>query len=234
MNAETLYELRDIAAELGANREVRAVIVAGAGKHFSVGLDVNLIRMMVGREADEYRENILKLQECLDAFEALEKPTIAKIRGFCIGGGMILAACCDFRIASERSIFSLPEVKRGIGVIMGAARITRLCGVSVTKELILFGGRHDALDLFEYGFLNDVADEEELDEAAAHLAEKFRNLPPRAVGINKRIINQGLEMSLRASQNLEIDAQAELLDSPDFKEAMDSYFEKRPPRYTGA
>jgi enoyl-CoA hydratase len=233
LTSQTLYELRDVTAYLRTRRNVWVIIVQGQGRHFSTGMDVSVIQERLDQSEQANRAYLLSLQQCLDDFEALEKPTIAKLQGFCIGGGLILALCCDFRIASQRTVFSLPEVKLGIGVIMGTQRVTRVAGVAATKEMILLGKRFSANDAQAYGLVNRVVLPDELDAAVAALAEKFQQLPPRTVGIAKRIINVGHNLSMRESQNLEIDAQAELLDSPDLQEAIESYLEKRRPQFTG-
>jgi len=233
LTAETLYELRDITIHLRTRKNVWVVIVQGQGKHFSAGVDVSMIKNRLDESEQANREYLLNLQRCLDEFEALEKPTIAKLRGFCIGGGLILALCCDFRVASQRTVLSLPEVRLGIGVIMGTQRVTRVAGVAATKEMILLGKRFNARAAQTYGLLHSIVPPNELDEAVAALAEKFQTLPPRTVGIAKRLINTGHNLSMRDSQNLEIDAQVELLDSPDLREAIESYLEKRRPRFTG-
>lgn len=233
LNAEVLYELRDITGQLHTRKDVWVVVVQGQGEHFSVGMDVRVIQEGMNQSEKTARESLLNLQGCLDDFEALEKPTIAKLHGFCLGGGMIMALCCDFRIASQRTIFSLPEVKRGLAVLMGTQRVTRVVGVAVTKEVILLGERFNAQKAEEYGLVNRVVPPDELDEAVSKLAEKFLSLPPRTVGIAKRIINEGHNMSMRKSQDLEIDAQVELLGSPDMHEAIASFLEKREPRFSG-
>lgn len=233
LTAETLYELRDITAYLRTRKGVWVVIVQGQGKHFSTGMDISVIKGRLDKSEQANREYLLDLQQCLDEFEALEKPTIAKLRGFCIGGGLILALCCDFRIASQRTIFSLPEVKLGLPIIMGTQRLTRVAGVAAAKEIIMLGKRFNASAAQAYGLLHQVVPPGELDAAVAALADKFQRLPPRTVGIAKRIINLGHNLSMRDSQNLELDAQAELLDSPDLREGMESYSEKRRPRFTG-
>ena len=233
LTAETLYELRAITAYLRTRKDIWVVIVQGQGKHFSTGMDINVIRGRLDQSEQANREYLLDLQQCLDEFEALEKPTIAKLRGFCIGGGLILALCCDFRIASQRTIFSVPEVKLGLPIIMGTQRLTRVAGVAAAKEIIMLGKRFNASAAQAYGLLHQVVPPGELDAALAALADKFQGLPPRTVGIAKRIINLGHNLSIRDSQNLELDAQAELLDSPDLREGMESYSEKRRPRFTG-
>ena len=233
LTPETLYELRGIAANLRSRKEAWVVVVQGQGRHFSTGIDVNLIKARLDQPETTNREFLHGLQQCLDEFEALEKPTIAKLHGFCIGGGLILALCCDFRIASQRTIFSLPEVRLGIGVIMGTQRLTRVVSSATAKEIILLGGRFTARTAQAYGLLHRVVPPDELDSAVAALAIKFQKLPPRTVGIAKRIIDWGQDLPLRASQDLEIDAQAELFDSPDLREAIESYLEKREPKFTG-
>jgi len=233
LTAETLYELRDITAYLGTRKNVWVVIVQGRGDHFSVGMDVSTIKGRMAQSEQANREYLLSLQQCLDSFEALEKPVIAKLHGFCIGGGLILALCCDFRIASQRTVFSLPEVKLGIPILWGTQRLARVVGAGAAKEMILLGKRFNARAAQAYGLLHKVVPPDELDTTVAALADKFQKLPPRTVGIAKRIINLGYNLSLRDSQNLEIDALAELLDSPDLREAIESYSEKRRPQFTG-
>ncbi|UCC62513.1 MAG: enoyl-CoA hydratase/isomerase family protein [Anaerolineae bacterium] len=233
LTAETLYELRDVTAYLRGRKDVWAVVIQGQGRHFSTGMDVNLIKSRLDQPESANRQFLSRLQRCLDDFEALEKPTIAKLHGFCIGGGLILALCCDFRIASQRTVFSLPEVKLGLGVIMGTQRLTRVVGLAAAKEIILLGERFGARRAQAYGLLHQVVPPDELDAAVAALADKFQKLPPRTVGIAKRIINLGYNLSIGDSQDLEIDAQLELLDSPDLHEAIESYLEKRRPEFTG-
>jgi len=230
---ESFYELGLISQRLADDKNVWALILQGSGDHFSIGMDVGVISQMIGLDHALYRKTLREMQECLDAFEALEKPTIAKIKGFCLGGGMILALCCDFRVASQRTVFGFPEVKRGIPVIMGTHRVTRIIGPAATKELLFFGRNLRAHTAEAYGFVHQVVEPEKLDQAVHFLAGKCTKLPTRTMGAIKRIINDGYHLSLRESQNLEIEVQAELLDSPDFKEAVMSFIENRSPQFRG-
>ena len=233
LTPETLQELRAITAQLRARREVWAVIVQGRGQHFSSGVDTHVIHSMLGKSEETFRDELLEMQIALDEFEALEKPTIAQLHGFCIGGGLLLALCCDFRIASQRTIFALPEVKLGLAVVMGTQRITRVAGAAATKKLILLGERLNAQTAYTLGLVHQVVPPDQLDATVRSWADKFRRLPPRTIGIAKRIINAGDQLSLRESQNLELAAQAELLNSPDLREAIESYLSKREPRFSG-
>ena len=230
---ESFFELGKISRRLAEDKGVWAVILQGSGDHFSIGMDVEVIGQMIHLDVELYLNALREMQECLDAFEALEKPTIAKIKGFCLGGGVILALCCDFRVASQSTVFGFPEVKRGVPVIMGTHRVTRIVGPAATKELLFFGRNLRAHTAETYGFVHQVVEPERLDQAATTLAGKCTRLPPRTIGAIKRIINDGYHLSLRESQNLEIEAQAKLLDSPDFKEAVMSYLENRSPQFIG-
>lgn len=233
LTPETFQELHDITDHLSISKDIWVVIVEAKGKHFSVGMDVAVIGSMIGNSEEQFREGLKGMQQALDAFEGLRKPTIAKLHGFCLGGGLILALCCDFRIASRRTVLGFPEVKRGVPVIMGTQRVRRVVGVTITKELILQAKNINANVAKEYGLVDEVVAPDELDEAVDTLASIFLSLPPRTVGAAKHIIDYGHQLSLRDSQDMEIDVQAELLDSPDFKEAIESFFENREPRYSG-
>jgi enoyl-CoA hydratase/carnithine racemase len=230
---QTFYELRDITVGLRGNKDAWVVVVQGVGKHFSAGIDLDVIRGRLDQPEAANVEFLTGLQHCLDDFEALEKPTIAKLTGFCIGGGLLLALCCDFRIASQRTVLHLPEVRLGLGVIMGTQRLIRVVGVVAAKEMILLGKRLRAGDALSIGLVHDVVPPGELDRAVAALAERFLALPPRTVGLAKRFINEAQDLTLQDSQRMEIDAQVKMMDSHDLREAMDSFIEQRRPCFTG-
>ena len=233
LTPETLSELRLITAGLGARDDVWAIIVEGSGDHFSAGVDIGIIQSLLDQPENAAREQLREMQLALDEFEAIQIPTLARLQGFCIGGGLLLALCCDFRIASQRTIFALPEVKLGLAVIMGTQRISRAVGMAAAKELILLGDRFTAQTAQALGLVHKVVPPNQLDAAVASLADRFRRLPPRTVGVAKRILNEGYQLPLRDSEDLEIDAQARLLHSQDWREAIESYRAKREPHFTG-
>jgi len=233
LNVETLHELREIATYLSSQSDIWVIILEGNGSHFSSGVDLDIFQERIDRAKDELFDFIRDQQRCLDAFAALEKVTIAKIHGFCLGGGLILAVCCDFRIASTRTIFSLPEVKLGIPILWGTQRVVRIVGVQQAKEMIMLGKRYRAEEALKIGLVNQIVSPQDLDNAVASLAARFTHLPPRTVGVNKRIIDQGFSLPLEQSEVLELEAFENILDSPDIKEAIDSYTTKREPHYTG-
>jgi enoyl-CoA hydratase/carnithine racemase len=231
--SQTLQELRDVVAELRHNKDVWVVVLKGAGEQFSTGVDVNLISEKIQESEETVRTFLEDQQRCLDEFESFEKPVIAQLHGYCIGGGLILALCCDFRIASERTLFSLPEIRLGFPVLWGTQRIERLVGQAAAKELILLGKRFTAEQARSYGLVHQVVPAEQLGPTTVALAKEFLNLPPRAVAIAKRIINASYNASIRENEDEEVEALTELLTSPDLREAVQSFLEKRPARYTG-
>lgn len=228
----TLAELGVISEVISNDSDIWVVVVQANGDCFSAGVDISLIGTMVGQDLVTYRKNLKKSQSFFDVFEAIEKPVVAALHGHVIGGGVILALCCDFRIAADNTIFGLPEVKRSIGVIMGTQRITRTIGVAHTKELAMLGKPIDAERAYQMGLVNEVVPLDQLQNRTIEFAEQFLELPPLAVGLGKKIINEGQFLE-RAGQDLEIEAQAALLQTHDFKEAINSFFEKRKPNFKG-
>ena len=228
----TLEELGVISEQIKNDPAIWAVVVQANGDGFSGGVDVNLIGQMVGQESEVYRKNLRLVQSFFDAFEAIPKPTIAALHGYVVGGGLILALCCDFRIGADNLSISLPEVKRSIGVIMGTQRITRTIGIAHTKELVMLGNAIDADRAYQMGLLTRLVPKDQLEETATQFARQFLKLPPLAVGVNKIITDQGAYLD-RAGQDLEIEAQERLLKTRDFQEAISSFFEKRIPNFKG-
>jgi len=228
----TLNELSQITEVIKNDDDIWLVVLTGKGDNFSAGVDVSLIGNLIGKDYETFSQNLKSSQEILDRFEALEKPIIAALQGHVVGGGLILALCCDFRIAAESTIISLPEVKRSIGVIMGTQRITNTIGISHTKELVMLGNQVSAERAFQMGLFHKLVPTDQLNNEVEILSQQILQLPPLAVGLCKKIINEGQHLE-RNGQDLEIDAQSKLLDTLDFKEAIASFFEKRNPVFTG-
>jgi enoyl-CoA hydratase/carnithine racemase len=230
---EVFYELRDISHELSTRDDIWVVVMEGAGRHFSVGLDFSFLGQMVDMGKDAFGDNASLLLDCLNTFDGLEKPTIARLHGFCLGGGMVLALCCDFRIAARRTVLGFPEVKRGLVAVGGTHRLVRTVGLGVAKELLLLGENITAQRALELRLVHQVVPDDELDKGVNAMAKKFYEMPPRTVGLAKVVINQGHDLSMRDSEELELELQKKMLGSADFEEAIKSFLEERPPSYTG-
>jgi len=234
LTLKTLAELRALTAALVADGDAWVVVFQGQGEHFCTGLEARISQWIARQPEPAYRELLGGMQRALDELEALEKPVIARIQGFCISYGLLLALCCDFRVASERSVFWMPEIKLGLGVVAGGQRIVRLTGLAAAKKIMLLGERFTAQEALDCGLVHQVVSPERLDDAVEALAGKLLRLPPRSLGMSKRLINRGYDLSLRESQDMELDAQAELLSSPDLHQAMAAFVEKRPGKYRGS
>jgi enoyl-CoA hydratase/carnithine racemase len=172
---------------------------------------------------EDNRRFIADMQRSVDEFESLGKPTIAKMNGFCLGGGLMLALCCDFRVASTRTVFGLPEVKLGLPILWGTRRITRLVSMPAAKEILYFGRRFKAEKALQYGLVHQVVAPDELDQSAVNMAKRLLDVPAKALELSKRIIHAGYDMTLRESQDLELEIVADLLASPETKRALMHY-----------
>lgn len=234
LTIETLHELREVAAQIQHDRQARVIVLQAEGPHFSAGVDVKVIAAMREQSLQEFDRQLADLQGCIDAFEALPQPIVARLRGHVIGGGMILAACCDFRVADTTARFSLPEVRLGIPVIMGTHRLTRLAGAAITKEMILLAEPFDAATAHRWNLVHRVVEPDQLDAAVNSIVERLLSLPPLTLQSAKRIIDRGHTLSSEAAQALERAEQAMLLATHDFAEAADAYLSKRTPSFIGS
>lgn len=226
LNAETMIELQEISARIRDDDTARVVVLQGEGRHFSTGVDIQMLAKRMEMSADENRRFLAELQRCLDDFELLKKPTIAKLHGFCIGGGLLLALCCDFRIASNRTVFSLPEIRLGLPILWGTRRITRVVGMPAAKEIIYFGGRFRAEKAQQYGIVHQVVAPNDLDQTVVDMAKRLLEAPAKALELSKRIIHAGSDLTLRENQDLEIEIVADLLAGPETRDAFRQYAEK--------
>ncbi|TGL21026.1 enoyl-CoA hydratase/isomerase family protein [Leptospira levettii] len=233
MDMDTLFELKTISQELDSNPDVWAIILQGNGKHFSSGVQFDILKKVNQISKDEFKTNMREMQSCFTAFESISKPTIAKVQGFCMGGGFMLTQCCDFRIVSEKTVFSIPLVKIGLTVLMGTNRVTRNAGIGPTNELIMLGDKFNPEKALQYNLINKIVSPDELDESAKQFARKFLQLPPKTISITKQIIKRGDKMSLEESLELEIELQSTLIGTSDLAEALDSFANQRKPKYTG-
>jgi enoyl-CoA hydratase/carnithine racemase len=223
LTADAMSELRELANNLHDDATARVVILQGEGRHFSTGLDIQMLAERMDMSVDDNRQFIAELQRCVDDFESLGKPTIAKLQGFCIGGGLILALCCDFRVASKRTVFSLPEIKLGLPILWGTKRVTQVVGLPVAKEILYFGGRFKAEKALQYGLLHKVVEPDKLDQTVFNLAQRLLESPGKALELSKQTIHRSRDLTLREGQNLELEIVADLLASPETKHAFLQY-----------
>ncbi len=222
LNSELIDELGSVIERLRNDASCRVMILTGTGKVFSVGADVEMLRR-IGESAtpDQTRAEILKWRMTFDALEQLPQITIAAINGLVYGGGLVLTLACDFRLASTRAIFGLPEIKLGMVLALGGTqRLTRLIGVSAAKEMILRGRNVTAIDAQRLGLVHRITEPGDLMGVARSWAERALSYSPRALALAKRLIDQSFERDANASAEAETAAQVELLHSPEFLERL--------------
>lgn len=218
LNVELMEELRAAIDQLRGDAATRAVIVTGAGRVFSVGADVNMLtRIGETYTPEQTHEEICKWRATFDALEALPQVTIAAVNGLAYGGGVVLALACDFRLASSRAIFGLPEIKLGMVLALGGTqRLARLIGASAAKEMILRGRNVTAIEAQRLGLAHRVSDPGDLMGLARSWAQRAVEYSPRAMALAKRLVDQSYERDANASAEAETAAQVELLHSPEF------------------
>ena len=218
MNSEMIAELSALVEEVRGDPAVRALILTGAGRVFSAGADVEMLtRIGEMYTREQTHEEICKWRAAFDSLEALPQVTIAAVNGLAFGGGVVLALACDFRLASSRAIFGLPEIKLGMVLALGGTqRLARLVGASAAKEMILRGRNVTAIEAQRLGLVHRVSDPGDLMGLAQSWAERAVQNSPRAIALAKRLIDQSFERDANASAEAETAAQVELLHSPEF------------------
>ena len=229
LNDQTLEELDRVFTCLEEEREVLGVIITGEGKGFVAGADISQMQSYGSEEGRNYAN---RAQTLFNKIEALEKPVIAAVNGYALGGGCELSMSCDIRIASEKAIFGQPEANLGvIPCFGGTQRLPRLVGTGIAKELIYTGRQVKADEAKAIGLVNKVVPAESLlDEAKAMLAV-ITATAPMAIRYSKVAINRGMDVDLRAGLELEKDLAAITFGTEDKQEGMDAFLAKRPAEF---
>jgi enoyl-CoA hydratase len=205
MNGALMSALADTMTKLAGNEALRAVVLNGAGpKAFTAGADIN---EMAGIEnADQAKVFITRLHRCCQAIRNLPVPVIARIHGYCFGGGLEIAAACDVRIASEAATFGMQEVKIGIPSVIEAALLPPLVGWGRVREILFLGETFTAADALAWRLVEHVVPATALDQAVEDWIGKLLTSAPRAVRLQKRLIRQWEDLTLSAAIATGIDA----------------------------
>ena len=195
--------IRDACAELAADGGLRAVVLAGAGRTFAAGADVNV---MASLTPDSARVFITSLHEAIDSVRRLPVPVIAAIRGHCLGAAVELAAACDFRAGDATAVIAMPEVRVGIPSVIEAALLPSLVGWGAAREMVLTGREYGAAEAAQIGFLQKVTAPADLDAAVDGWLDALLACGPTAVRTQKALLNRWQELSLTESVAVSIDA----------------------------
>jgi enoyl-CoA hydratase len=231
-NKEVADEVLQAVDDIKADENVRVVVLTGAGeKAFSAGAD---IKAMKGMNALKARELSLMGERLCNAFENLEKPVVAALNGYALGGGLEVAMACDLRIASENARMGQREVN--IGLIPGwggTQRLTRLIGRTKAKELVFTGRMIGAKTAERLGIVNMVVPADKFKEAVRQLATELASKAPVALKVAKAVINKGADMSLDAAIALEREGFGVAASTEDLQEGVSAFIEKRKPTFKG-
>lgn len=229
LNTAVLDELDKAIDMIKEDDDIHIVIITGEGRAFVAGADIAEMRNMDIFEARVFADKGLKV---FRKIELMEKPVIAAVNGFALGGGCELSMCCDIRIASDKAKFGQPEV--GLGITPGFAgtqRLSRLVGLGRAKELIFTADMINAEEAYRIGLVNKVVPVDELMNEALALAEKIASKGQIAVRFSKTSMNMGIETDLETGMGIEKDLFGLCFATEDQKEGMGAFLEKREPNY---
>ncbi len=218
--------------QAAADEGVRAVVITGAGRGFCVGQDLQEFSAGAGDVAqslrDTYHRNVL-------AIRALEKPVIAAVNGAAAGAGMSLALACDVRIAADSASFVPAFIKIGLVPDSGGTWLARrLIGAARAFEWFTTGRRLDAEEARAWGLVSEIVPTDELAERAKEVAALYAAMPTRAVWQTKRLLDAAETTTFEEQLELEARAQAEQTQTPDFREGVAAFLEKRDAEFSGA
>jgi len=212
---------------LGEDEAVRVVVLTGAGGAFTAGGDVAGFLEVEPEALSRLASNVAAPERC-------PKPVVARIEGYCLGVGLELALACDFRVASEDAQLGLPEL--GLGMIPGSGgtqRLARLIGLGRAKDVVMRRKRISAEEALAWGLVSEVVPAEKLDAAVGRIVDELSELSPLALRVAKRVLNHAYDGPLHLGLEVEGLAYGLLRSTHDFREGVEAFGEKRPPKFEG-
>jgi enoyl-CoA hydratase/carnithine racemase len=227
-------ELRDTFRGLASEPNVRAIVLTGSGKAFCSGGDVHdIIGALVGRDYKQLLAFTRLTCSLVLAIRQCRRPVVAALNGTVAGAGAVIAAACDFRIASPDARIAFLFTNVGLsGADMGAAwLLPRIIGLARATEMLMTGEFVSASDALRIGLYNRVVADGEALTAATEFAERLARGPSFALEITKDALNREATMDLQSALEAEAQIQASLMTEADFREAYEAFVAKRPPRF---
>jgi enoyl-CoA hydratase/carnithine racemase len=215
--------------EVAANADITTLVLRSAGdRAFTAGVDLHEMRDLTPQTAEEF---IRTLHQAIRKVLTLPIPVIAAINGLCLGGGLELVLACDLRIASEDSIFGLPEVLAGVPSVIEASLLPRTVGLGRARRLIMTGESVTSQEALDMGLVDQVVPKDAMNAAALEAVGKFRNISPQVLAAQKDIVVKWLEQGDEQAAEYSIKAFALGFTSSHPREAMSAFLEKREPRF---
>ena len=222
--------LRSTFQTLAADASVRVVVLTGAGRAFTAGMDVHVLRDLEPASATAL---ITSLHDAIDAVHRAPFPVLAAVNGAALGAGFELALACDLRIAASGAIFGLPEVRVGVPSVIQAALLPPMIGPGRAAEMLLTGAGVGAADALAWGLVNRVVERDQLDAAVEAMAASIVACAPTAVRLQKELIVRWRESDLTAAVRAGIAAFGASYATGEPREGARAFLEKRPPRFEG-
>jgi len=212
-----VLDLNEAVREIGARGDVRVVVLTGAGRAFSTGVDLKALAAGAVGLAD-----FIAWEDAMTAIERMDKLFVAAINGHCLGGGLQIALVCDYRLASEDALLGLPAVKEGLIPSMALYRLPRLIGLAPARKLILLGEPVEAREAERYGLVDRVVPAADFPRAVDETVEKLLALPPASVRASKALAGRAFDMEFDAFRREMERRLAECLASDEHRRAMDA------------
>jgi enoyl-CoA hydratase/carnithine racemase len=230
LSLELMEELLDAIDTLGADPDVRAVVIEGAGVAFSAGHDLS---EMVGRDLPFYQRLFDVCTELMEKIHRLPQPVIAKVHGIATAAGCQLVAACDLAVAADDARFATPGVKIGLFCSTPMVPLSRAIGRKRALEMLLTGELVDASTALEWGLVNRVVPSEQLDDAVAELVDGIARSSPLTVGIGKEAFYAQVELDEHRAYDLTKAVMSMNSMAADAQEGICAFLEKRKPSWTG-
>ncbi len=233
LSPDMYHELYQACEDIEFDDDVRVVIFKGEGKAFCAGADLKAMQPSLQKSslAVKYLE---MCHRTYNQIENLSKPTIAQVHGMCLAGGIELIESCDIIIACESARIGDQHSARGLVPGGGSTqRLIRQMNFRKAKEILLTGEWMSAAEAYEWGFINKVVPDDQLEQAALEMAEKLTRQSPMASKTIKWLCNKGIQADLSTALRMEIASTAQHVFTDDFKEGIASFMERRKPEFKG-
>ncbi len=230
LSTAMMAELVDTFEKLGARREIRAVILAGAGVAFSAGHDLSEMR---GRDLDFYRREFDLCARLMHSVQAIPQPVIARVHGIATAAGCQLVATCDLAVAGENAKFATPGVKIGLFCSTPMVALSRAIGRKRAMEMLLSGQPIDAATAAEWGLVNRVVTDSELAAETRKLAMLIADASSLTVGIGKQAFYAQIDLDQAAAYDYTKEVMSQNAMAADAQEGIGAFLEKRKPVWCG-
>jgi methylglutaconyl-CoA hydratase len=227
-----IQRLIETLAALGTDDTCRAVVLAGAGKSFSAGGDLNWMRRMASYSHDENVADAAELGRLMSTLDRLPKPTLARIHGSVFAGGLGLVSCCDIAVAEQDTVFCVSEARLGLVPAVISPYLVRAIGARSARRYFLTAERFSAAEALRIGLIHEVVPAAQLDAKVEAIVAALLESGPRAQARSKRLISEVADRPIEQSLiDITVRTIAEARASNEAREGLAAFFEKRKPKW---